>query len=235
MGFLGRPLTPTQQHYSIYVQELLALISALEKWKHLLRCARVTAYTDHRALTYLQQLKISKPLCRRTGCWLNPLAEFSDLTITYVQGKRNVMGDALSRHPQYLPPTPPSAVPAEPFYSSGVLAALVAAQPEAVLPTYQYNTRRTRRNFRAEAAFPKLATQQRPSYPKTGKKPAAPAASSPTGPEPDVKTVQPSSPPAAIPPTWPATPELVSSREPEDFSLDQLSPDACDVNGLERP
>ncbi|CDJ46320.1 Similar to Transposon MAGGYgagandpolgenehomologues, related [Eimeria brunetti] len=75
-------MTPTQQKYSIYDQELLALVSALDKWAHLLRPTKVTAHTDHQALTHLQQLKASKPLRGRTARWQDFLAEFPDLTIT---------------------------------------------------------------------------------------------------------------------------------------------------------
>ncbi|CDJ49652.1 OSJNBa0079C19.6 protein, related [Eimeria brunetti] len=85
LTFLGyTAMTPTQQKYSIYDQELLALVSALDKWAHLLRPTKVTAHTDHQALTHLQQLKASKPLRGRTARRLDFLAEFPDLTITYL-------------------------------------------------------------------------------------------------------------------------------------------------------
>ncbi|CDJ48782.1 hypothetical protein EBH_0022110 [Eimeria brunetti] len=84
IGFLSQTMTPAQQRYSIYNQELLALVAALDKWAHLLRATKVTAHTDHQALTHLQQLKASKPLRGRTARWLDFLAEFPDLTITYL-------------------------------------------------------------------------------------------------------------------------------------------------------
>src|SRR5699024_8609937 len=89
IGFLSQPMTPTQQKYSIFDQELLALVAALEKWAHLLRAAKVTAYTGHQALTHLQQLKASKPVRGRTARLLDFLAEFSNLSITYLPGTRN--------------------------------------------------------------------------------------------------------------------------------------------------
>ena len=54
----------------------------------------VTAFTDHQALTYLQQLKASKLLRGLTAHWLDFLAEFPDLTITYLPGVRNQVADA---------------------------------------------------------------------------------------------------------------------------------------------
>ncbi|CDJ69409.1 OSJNBa0061C08.12 protein, related [Eimeria necatrix] len=99
IGFLSQVMNPTQQRYSIYDQELLALVMALDKWSLLLRVSKVTAYTDHQALTHLQRLQASKPLRGRTARWLDFLAKFPDLHITYVQGARNQVDDALSRHP----------------------------------------------------------------------------------------------------------------------------------------
>ncbi|CDJ42960.1 OSJNBa0061C08.12 protein, related [Eimeria tenella] len=99
IGFLTQVMNPTQQRYSIYDQELLALVMALDKWSHLLRVSKVTAYTDHQALTHLQRLQASKPLRGRTVRWLDFLAEFPDMHITCVQGARNQVADALSRLP----------------------------------------------------------------------------------------------------------------------------------------
>ncbi|CDJ65775.1 hypothetical protein ENH_00013030 [Eimeria necatrix] len=113
IGFLSQFMNPTQQRYSIYNEELLALVTALDKWSHLLRVSKVTAYTDHKALTHLQRLQTSKPLCGCTGWWLDFLAEFPDLHITYAEGSRSQVADALSRRPDLsntcshdTPPTP---------------------------------------------------------------------------------------------------------------------------------
>lgn len=42
-------MIPIQQRYSIYDQELLTLVLAIEECPHLLRIAKATAYTDHRS------------------------------------------------------------------------------------------------------------------------------------------------------------------------------------------
>ncbi|CDJ50397.1 hypothetical protein EBH_0033290 [Eimeria brunetti] len=60
--FHNQATNSAQQKYSIYDQDLLALITALGKWSHLVRAAKVTTYTNHQALTHLQQLKASRPL-----------------------------------------------------------------------------------------------------------------------------------------------------------------------------
>ncbi|CDJ27851.1 uncharacterized protein EMH_0035450 [Eimeria mitis] len=127
--FEYKVMTPAQQKYSIYDQELLALISALDKWRHLLRVAKVTAYTDHQALTFLQRLNSQKPLRGRTARWLDFLAEFSDLTITYLQGAKNKVADAMSRHPQHTN--------GEPNRLDNILAPIVQQQEEpAAQPRY---------------------------------------------------------------------------------------------------
>ncbi|CDJ69822.1 OSJNBa0042F21.10 protein, related [Eimeria necatrix] len=100
IGFLSQVMDPTQQKYSIYDQELLALVTALDKWSHLLRVSKVTAHTDHQALTHLQRLQASKPLRGRTARRLDLLVESPDLHIAYVQGARNQAADALSRRPR---------------------------------------------------------------------------------------------------------------------------------------
>ncbi|CDI82826.1 hypothetical protein EAH_00067680, partial [Eimeria acervulina] len=87
--------------------------------------AKVTAFTDHQALTHLRKLQTSKPLRGRTALWLDFLAEFSDLTITYLQGARNTVADALSRLPRHSssPPLPPPSPSQPPL--SGSLAPLM--------------------------------------------------------------------------------------------------------------
>ncbi|CDJ35022.1 uncharacterized protein EMH_0023410 [Eimeria mitis] len=83
VGFLSQVMSPAQQKYSIYDQELLALIPALDKWRLLLRGAKVTAYTDHQALTYLQRTNMQNPLRGRTARWVaDILLSFVALTYT---------------------------------------------------------------------------------------------------------------------------------------------------------
>ncbi|CDI84502.1 hypothetical protein EAH_00053130 [Eimeria acervulina] len=85
IGFLSQAMTPVQQKYSIYDQDLLALATALDKWSHVLRVGKVTACTDHQALTHLRKLQTSKPLRGRTARWLDFLVKFPYLTIIYLQ------------------------------------------------------------------------------------------------------------------------------------------------------
>ena len=101
LGFLSKKMSPAEQRYSTYDQELLALIRALEKWRRLLLTADVTVYTDHRALQYLQQVKGDKYVRGRIARWLIFLADFQNLKIKYYAGSSNVAADGLSRHPAH--------------------------------------------------------------------------------------------------------------------------------------
>ncbi|CDJ50932.1 OSJNBa0061C08.12 protein, related [Eimeria brunetti] len=103
LGFMSMKMSPAEQRYSVYDQELLALIRALEKWRQLLLVATVTAYTDHRALQYLTKMKTTKPIRPRVARWLEFLTDFQHLKVEYRPGANNVVADALSRCPYYQP------------------------------------------------------------------------------------------------------------------------------------
>ncbi|KAL8441840.1 hypothetical protein Emag_006866 [Eimeria magna] len=99
LGFISKKMSEQQQRYSTYQQELLALLTALKKWQHLLRPRQVTAYTDHRTLQHILNAKSSALPSGMLVRWLSLLAEFPCLTITYKPRKDNVVADALSRNP----------------------------------------------------------------------------------------------------------------------------------------
>jgi len=53
IAFESRKLQPAERHLAPYDRELIALIHALLKWKHLLLGAQFTIHTDQQALKYL--------------------------------------------------------------------------------------------------------------------------------------------------------------------------------------
>ncbi|MCO5592302.1 hypothetical protein L7F22_046302 [Adiantum nelumboides] len=92
-----------EKHMQIYEEELLAVIHALESWKHYLLGAdfvsmmsiSTSRLTDHQSLRYfLTQAKLSE----KHLSWAKFLSVFH-FQLVHVAGKKNVVGDALSRRP----------------------------------------------------------------------------------------------------------------------------------------
>ena len=54
VAYLSKSFNPTQRNYEIHDRELLAIITALEEWRHYLEGAphRITIRTDHKNLTF---------------------------------------------------------------------------------------------------------------------------------------------------------------------------------------
>ena len=96
-------MNSAQVRDSIYQQELLALITALHKWQHLLPPAVVVAYTDNRSLQHLLTLRRTEMPKAMVARWLDFLAEFPRLSIIYKPGSENGVADALSRNPAQRP------------------------------------------------------------------------------------------------------------------------------------
>ena len=127
VGFLSAKMSDAERRYSTYEQELLAIVRALQRWRTLLLPAKVTVLTDHQALKHLMKLKADKTLEGRAARWLNLLALFNDLTIEYRPGQANVVADALSRCPLYVPGTERGSLLEPQEFSTQACVALTAA------------------------------------------------------------------------------------------------------------
>jgi len=99
VAFYSKSLSPVEQNYEIHDKEMLAIIHALEEWRHFLEGARhpVEIWTDYKNLEYFMT---AKKLNRRQACWSLYLARF-DFKLIY--RPRQSMGklDALSRRPDH--------------------------------------------------------------------------------------------------------------------------------------
>ena len=125
--------------------------------------SKVEAYTDHQALTYLQQLKASKPLRGRTARWLFFLAVFPDLTITFLPVMSNRVADALTGIPCDSPESSTSASSTVTHNSAPELVAtLVQVANSASSPT---RTRERSVNYRELAGLRGRASQRRQTTP----------------------------------------------------------------------
>jgi len=84
-----------EQNYEIHNKEILAIICALEEWRHFLEGAThlVEIWTDHKNLEYFIMVK---KLNRRQACWSLHLARF-DFLLHHCLGRTMGKPDALSR------------------------------------------------------------------------------------------------------------------------------------------
>ncbi|XP_011699846.1 PREDICTED: uncharacterized protein LOC105457091 [Wasmannia auropunctata] len=95
LGFFSKKLSETQQKYSTYDRELLAMYSALKFFRHMVEGQDVTILTDHKPLQYAFQ----QPLDKASERQRRQLSFISEITteIIYVAGKENTVADTLSR------------------------------------------------------------------------------------------------------------------------------------------
>ena len=93
LAFLSRSLGPRWQKLSVYEKELLAIVTAVQKWEQYLSGAHFIIKSDQKSLKWLLQQRISTPFQQ---FWLSKLMGF-DYEIQYKGGVDNKVADALSR------------------------------------------------------------------------------------------------------------------------------------------
>ncbi|HEV7736662.1 MAG TPA: reverse transcriptase domain-containing protein, partial [Chlamydiales bacterium] len=95
IAFLSKSLSEVERNYDIHDKELLAIIRALDEWRHFLEGAQyeVEIYTDHQRLIYFQT---AQKLNRRQARWALFLSRFN-YKLHHRAGKTMGKPDALSR------------------------------------------------------------------------------------------------------------------------------------------
>ena len=95
VAFLSKSLSPVERNYEIHDKEMLAIIRALQEWRHFVEGAEhpCEIWTDHKNLEYFMT---AKQLNRRQACWSLYLSRF-DFTLHHKPGKSMGKPDALSR------------------------------------------------------------------------------------------------------------------------------------------
>jgi hypothetical protein len=98
VAFMSKTMTSAERNYPTHDQELLAVIRALEQWRHLLEGAKrpILIHTDNFALKHFATKAVPSP---RQARWSDYLSRF-DYEIKYVPGKLN-KADGLSRRPDF--------------------------------------------------------------------------------------------------------------------------------------
>ena len=95
IAFLSKSLYQVERNYEIHNKEMLAIIRALEEWRHFLEGAehQVEIWTDHKNLEYFM---LAKKLNQRQARWSLLLARFNFL-LHHQPGKTMGKSDALSQ------------------------------------------------------------------------------------------------------------------------------------------
>src|SRR6266567_905496 len=99
VAFLSKSLNNVERNYEIHDREMLAIMHALEEWRHHLQGALhpIEIHTDHKNLEYFMT---ARKLNRRQARWSLELANF-DFTLTHKPGRTMGKADALSRRPDF--------------------------------------------------------------------------------------------------------------------------------------
>lgn len=99
VAYRSHGMDPAQCNYEIYDKEMLAIIEALEEWRHYLEGLPSTfeIISDHKNLEYW---KTAQNFTRRQARWALFLSRF-DFSITHKAGTSNGCANALSRRPDH--------------------------------------------------------------------------------------------------------------------------------------
>jgi len=98
LAFLSKPLCPRNQGLTVYEKEYLALLMAVDKWRHYLLHAEFVIHTDHQSLTHLNEQRLHTAWQQKVFARLQGL----QYRIQYRKGTYNGAADALSHrsHPE---------------------------------------------------------------------------------------------------------------------------------------
>lgn len=95
LAFFSRKLSPSQQKYSPYDRELLAIYEGIKYFRHMVEARDFTVYTDHKPLVYAFSERKSNCSPRQYR-HLDFISQFTS-DIRHISGKDNVVADTLSR------------------------------------------------------------------------------------------------------------------------------------------
>ena len=86
--FISETFSPAERNYEIYNRELLAIIRALEEWRHYIQESphMTIVFSDHKNLTYFQE---ARKLNWQQARWSLYLSEF-DIKLVHIAGTKIV-------------------------------------------------------------------------------------------------------------------------------------------------
>jgi len=93
LAFYSKKLLPAQLNYGVGEKEMLSIVETLKEFKTMIFGYPVHVYTDHKNWTHDKNIRN-----QRVARWRMTLEEFAP-TFHYIEGKKNIVADLLSRHP----------------------------------------------------------------------------------------------------------------------------------------
>ena len=95
ISFMSKKMNAAETRYPVHEQELLAIVTALQLWRHHLEGTEqpIRIRTDHRSLVHFQTQPM---LSGRQTRWIEALSRFN-YVVEYIKGVDNIVADALSR------------------------------------------------------------------------------------------------------------------------------------------
>ncbi|KIN98762.1 hypothetical protein M404DRAFT_31083 [Pisolithus tinctorius Marx 270] len=101
VAFYSHSMSPPERNYQVFDKEMLAIIRALETWRHYLEATpyQFEIWTDHSNLQYFMK---AQNLDRRQARWAQYLSQFN-YKLVYKPGSSMAKADALSRREDHEP------------------------------------------------------------------------------------------------------------------------------------
>ena len=93
IAYYSKKFTPTEQRYSTFDREALAMVASLKHFRHRLLGRRFSVYTDHKPLTYWLK---RPPVSERHARWAVAVQDLN-FEIVHLPGTENFTADILSR------------------------------------------------------------------------------------------------------------------------------------------